>query len=140
MQEDLSRRTQITQDMVIHELAKIGFANMADYMKASDGGDPYLDFSGLTRDQAAALAEVTVEDFTDGRGENARDVKRVKFKLCDKRAALVDIGRHLGMFRDKVELTGRDGGPIETRGISGMTDAELEHIAATGRARTSPEA
>jgi hypothetical protein len=44
------------------------------------------------------LSEVTVEDFVDGRGEDARAVKRVKFKLHDKRAALVDLGRHLGMF------------------------------------------
>ncbi len=51
---------------------------------------------GLTR--AAALQEVTVEDFTEGRGEDKRDVRRVKFKLYDKRAALVDLGRHLGMF------------------------------------------
>ena len=47
------------------------------------------------------LAEVTVEDFVDGRGEDARAVKRVKFKLHDKRAALVDLGRHLGMFDAK---------------------------------------
>jgi hypothetical protein len=32
--------------------------------------------------------------------ENARAVKRVKFKLHDKRAALVDLGRHLGMFQE----------------------------------------
>jgi len=33
-------RTGITADMVIAELAKICFANMADYMKATPGGDP----------------------------------------------------------------------------------------------------
>ena len=79
-----SERTEITQDRVLTELAKIGFANMADYMVATPGGDPYLDFSALTRDQAAALQEVTVEDYLEGRGENAREVKRVKFKLADK--------------------------------------------------------
>jgi hypothetical protein len=31
-------------------------------MKSTHEGDPYLDFSSLTRDQTAALAEVTVED------------------------------------------------------------------------------
>ena len=108
-----SRRTEITQDAVLTELAKIGFANMADYMRAGANGDPYLDFSALTRDQAAALQEVTVEDFTDGRGEDAREVRRVKFKLADKRAALVDVGRHLGMFKERHEHTGKDGGPIE---------------------------
>jgi phage terminase small subunit len=39
-------------------------------------------------------------------------VRRVKFKLCDKRAALVDLGKHLGMFKDKIERSGRGGGPV----------------------------
>jgi len=98
-----SERTEITADRVLTELAKLGFANMADYLKVGPSGDPILDFSALTRDQAAALVEVTVEDFVDGRGEDAREVKRVKFKLADKRAALVDLGRHLGMFINRNE-------------------------------------
>jgi phage terminase small subunit len=101
-----SERTEITQDLVLAELAKVAFANMADYLVATPGGGPYLDFSALSRDQTAALQEVTIEDYPEGRGENARGVKRVKFKLADKRAALVDIGRHLGMFKDRVELSG----------------------------------
>jgi phage terminase small subunit len=98
-----ARRTEITADRVLQELALIGFANMADYMRAGPAGDPVLDFSALTRDQAAALVEVTVEDFVDGRGEDARAVRRVKFKLADKRAALVDMGKHLGMFIERIK-------------------------------------
>lgn len=108
-----SQRTEITQDMVLQELAKIGFSNMLDYVTPTNGGDLVPDFSALTRDQAAAISEVTVEEYTEGRGDDARDVKRVKFKLSDKRAALVDMGRHLGMFKDKVELTGADGKPVD---------------------------
>jgi hypothetical protein len=37
----------------------------------------------------------------------------VKFKLHDKVAALEKLGRHLGMFKEKVEITGKDGGPVE---------------------------
>jgi phage terminase small subunit len=96
-----AERTRLTGDMVVDELRKIGFANMGDYMKSTPEGDPYLDFSALTPDQKAALAEVTVEDFIDGRGEDARAVKRVKFKLHDKQAALVSLGRHLGLFDPK---------------------------------------
>jgi len=117
-QRAISERTGVTAERVIEELAKIGFANMQDYMRANADGDPYLDFSNLTRDQAAALAEVTVEDFKDGRGEDARDVRRVKFKLHDKRAALVDLGKHLGLFKERVEHTGKDGGPIEVEEVS----------------------
>lgn len=99
----MAEKLEISAERVLRELALIGFSNMADYMRPGFEGDPVLDFSNLTRDQAAALAEVTVEDFKDGRGEDARDVRRVKFKLSDKRAALVDLGRHLKLFTDKLE-------------------------------------
>lgn len=112
-QAERSKRTKITQDKVLKELAKIGFSNMLDYVSITNGGDPVPDFSKLTRDQAAAISEITVEEYTEGRGEDAENVKRTKFKLSDKRAALVDIGRHLGMFKDKLELTGADGKPLD---------------------------
>jgi len=99
-QAKTAAKAEVTVERIVGELAKIGFANMQDYMRATPGGDPYLDFSKLTRDQASALAEVTVDDFVDGRGQDARAVRRVKFKLHDKRAALVDLGRNLGMFQD----------------------------------------
>ncbi|WP_024337992.1 terminase small subunit [Bradyrhizobium japonicum] len=99
-----AERAEITVENVLRELAKLGFANMADYMRVGADGDPCLDFSALTRDQAAALQEVTVEDFKDARGGQTRDVRKVKFKLADKRAALVDIGKHLGMFIDRSEV------------------------------------
>jgi len=100
---------------VLTELAKLAFANMADYMRVGPGGDPVLDFSKLTRDQAAALVEVTVEDYLDGRGEDARQVRRVKFKLASKLVALELLGKHLGLFKDRVEHTGKDGGPVEVK-------------------------
>ncbi|MCH7333470.1 terminase small subunit [Acinetobacter modestus] len=99
---EIAERTKITQDMVIKELAKIGFSNMLDYINVTEGGDPVTDFSALTRDQAAAISEITVEEYTEGRGEDARNVKRTKFKLSEKRSALVDIGKHLGMFKEHV--------------------------------------
>lgn len=113
-QSKVAERFEITKDRIVDELAKIGFSNMLDYMRAGPDGDPYLDFSGLTRDQAAALSEVTVEDFKDGRGEDARDVRRVKFKLHDKKGALVDLAKMLGFVIEKHEHTGKDGAPIQT--------------------------
>jgi len=97
---EIAERTKITQDKVMKELEKIGFSNMLDYITITDGGDPVTDFSALTRDQAAAISEIVVEEYTEGRGDEARKVKRTKFKLSDKRSALVDMGKHLGMFKD----------------------------------------
>ena len=49
---------------------------------------------------------------TDGKGDEAHSVKRVKFKLADRRAALVDIARHLGMFVEQHGISGKDGRPF----------------------------
>jgi hypothetical protein len=67
-------------------------------------GDPVLNFSDLTREQAAVLHEVTVDTYVEGRGDDAREVKRVRFKLCDKLGALRDLGRHHKLFTDKTEF------------------------------------
>lgn len=111
-------KAAITKAAVLEELAKIGFANMLDYIQTQPDGYAYVDLSKLTRDQAAAIQEVVVEEYKEGRGEDARDVKRVKFKLADKKGALVDIGKHLGMFIDRQEV-GKPGD------FSNMTDEEI---------------
>ena len=55
---------------------------MLDYLPVGSHGDPVLDFSRLTRGQTAALVEVTGGDFVDGRGENARGLRRIRIKLA----------------------------------------------------------
>jgi phage terminase small subunit len=126
-----SKRAELTADWVIDELRKIAGANMGDFMKASPSGDPYLDFSALPRDQTAALHEVTVEDYVDGRGDNARDVKRVKFKLYDKRAALVDLGRHLGLFEIKHRIEGKI--EVEVSNVREIITGRIARLAAARR-------
>lgn len=95
----------VTKENVLAELAKIGFANMLDYVQPTAEGDVVVDLSALDRDKAAAVQEVIIDTYQDGRGENSRDVKRVRFKLADKRAALVDLGKHLGMFVERRHVT-----------------------------------
>lgn len=46
-------------------------------------------------------------------------------KTLDRGKALENVARHLGMFKDRVELTGKGGGPIETK-HSGALIADLQ--------------
>jgi len=108
IKESLAVRTNITQQRVLEELAKIGFANAGDMIELDADGKTTVDLSKLTKDQKAAIAEIQID--TDKKGK-----QRVKVKLHDKRGALMDIGKHLGMFREKIELTGKDGGAIEVK-------------------------
>jgi hypothetical protein len=93
--QERAERCKITVDDAIAELTKLGFANMLDYMRIGEDGDPFVDLSALTRAKAAGLIEFTCEDFKDGRGEDARDVRRVKIKMTDKVRPLTEIIKHL---------------------------------------------
>lgn len=101
-----SARTEITQDAVLNELGLIGFSNMMDYVTVTADGLAKVDLTNMTRDQAAALGEITSEGV---QSDGVLNVVRTKIKLTDKRPALVDIGKHLGMFKDQLELVGKDG-------------------------------
>lgn len=81
-----SKRTEITQDMVVRELAAIGFSKATDYA-AVDG--PLVNITptvNLSEQQAAAIASIEQGNFG------------IKLKLHDKVRALELLGKHLGMF------------------------------------------
>jgi phage terminase small subunit len=94
------QRYNVSADRVVAELARIAFSNLQDYLRTDSNGKTYFDFAGITRDQGAAIAELIIDEYKGGQGDSARDVKRIRLKLADKRAALVDLGRHLGLFVD----------------------------------------
>ncbi len=107
--QDQQKRTAITADRVLAELGKIAFANVSDYVNTTAEGGRTIGEANLencTRDQLAALSEISL-DATGG----------LKIKAGDKVRALEKIGQHFGMWTNKVEVTGKDGGPIETTDI-----------------------
>jgi hypothetical protein len=85
---------------------------MLDFIEVDDAGIPRLAFSKLTPDRAAALAEVRFDRVVDGKGEDAVAVERIKIKMHDKRAALVSLGQHLGIFVARHKHERKDGGRI----------------------------
>ena len=112
--QERSEWTEVTADQVVAELARIGFSNMLDYITVQEkDGTAFVDLSALTRDQAAAISEIVIEDFKDGAGKDARDVRRVSFKLASKQSALDSLAKHLGMYIHRHEHSGKDGGPID---------------------------
>lgn len=100
--EDRGKRIEITQDGVVFELARIGFANMKDFIDP-ETGLPVADFRTIPRDQMAAVQSVTVENF---RLRDGGQRTKTTFKLNDKRAALELIGKHLGMFGRELTQSG----------------------------------
>jgi phage terminase small subunit len=108
LKEHAAELAEVSIANVLIELKRIAFANQADYFDFS-GRDPVLDLKNISRKQSAAIQEITIEEYTVGKGENAREAIRTKFKLYDKNTALLNLGKHLSMFTEKVEVTGKDG-------------------------------
>lgn len=132
-----AQRTEITADKVLNEYAKLGFSDVTDYLEVvterilvdrTPEGEPISeirqmvllkDTADIPKDKLAAIAEI----------KQAKDGS-ISFKLHDKRGALDSIGKHLGMFIDRTEVTGKDGGPIEVN-----RNGEIEE-----RLKNDPEA
>lgn len=99
LQAAVQKQLHFDQIDVLRELAKIGFANIGDYAVVGKDGLPRIDMSNTTRDQMAALTEITNEVTKDGNAEEGEpEIRKVRIKLADKRAALVDLARHFGAF------------------------------------------
>lgn len=91
-----SRRTGISQDRVLRELAKIAFVNPTDVIdmdEATIRGD-------ANREDTAAIASVRVKTIPTEAG----NITEREVKICDKLKALELLGKHLGMFNDKLNV------------------------------------
>lgn len=135
--KDRLERIEVTQDDVIQELAAVGFANVPEYAKVvtkpimiqTENGDyvPALDSEGnqmycqaveitetkeLTRRQVKAISGIK-------QGKNG-----IELSTYDKVKALELLGKHLGIFKDKVEVSGSVNNPFE-----GLTTEQLLRLA-----------
>lgn len=98
-----NQRATKNLDDVVEELTTIAFTGMSKFIRTTSQGDAYVDLSKCTPAELDLISEISVEDFVDGRGEDARDVRRVKVKLIDRLRALEKLGAHLGLG-DKGEV------------------------------------
>lgn len=91
-----SKRTGVNQDRIVLELAKIAFVNAADVIDSDDATIK----AGATADDTAAIQSVKVKVIPTKEGEG---VER-EIRLNDKLKALELLGKHLGMWNDKLDV------------------------------------
>lgn len=132
LQDELKYRNMATTERVLSEYAKIGFADIKDFLafrteKTVDGYDD----EGKPIYCYKQIVDAKPSEEIDGSLINEVSIGKdgtFRFKLHDKKAALDMIGKHLGMFTDKVEFTGANGGPIELTNVSNLSDDDLRKV------------
>jgi phage terminase small subunit len=92
-----SKRTGVNQDRVVLELAKIAFVNATDVINAKDAT---IKLSAAS-DDTAAIQSVKVKIIPTKEGEG---IER-EVRLNDKLKALELLGKHLGMWNDKMDVS-----------------------------------
>ena len=130
-------RTEFSQDMVLRELAAIAFSNAADYAAVVEKDATIETENGviipLHDDDGNPIKYRTVEpvltaDLTETQQRALAVIKKgrdgFEIKPYDKIRALELLGKHLGMFEDKLEVTTKAKNPFE-----GLTTEELKKLA-----------
>lgn len=111
-QDEIARNLQekynIDRDWIENQYARMVMAGrvLAKYKKVSEDGAPYWDFTEASEEELSLFDSMTVETYKEGRGEGAREVKKVKIDLPDRKGALDSLARVHGLFQDRVEVTG----------------------------------
>lgn len=123
--KDREKRTQVTQDKVIAEIAKVAFGDMREVMSWGPDGVRLKPSSEIPDDAAAFVAEVS-ETTTETGGS-------LKLKTNDKLRALELLGRHFGMFKDKEGPMGGNTNVIITDENSVIYKAVLEEVRRTAK-------
>lgn len=133
LMDERSKRTQITADRVLKEYAKIGFADIKDYLSYKTA----LTRIGYDKDGEEIIDYAQVIQLKDSEEVDGSPIAEVsvskegnfKFKLHDKKGALDSIARHLGMFTDNVNTNIRGEMAITHKRVDELSDEELERIA-----------
>lgn len=124
-----AERTQIDADWVLRRLVDEAEADIADLYGPDGGLKAVKDWPMIWR--KGLVAGMDVEE-VHADGVVVATIRKIKVSDRIKRIEL--IGKHVNVqaFRERVEHTGKDGGPIEmaaTLNLSRLTDEQLRALA-----------
>lgn len=116
-----AERTQISADRVLQELAALAFSDLGQIVDFSTPV-PRLRPGGTIPESARrCISAIKIRREATPGDDPPTDV--IEFKLWSKTDALEKIAKHLGMFIERHEHTGLDGGPIQVVEVMRPDDA-----------------
>ncbi len=88
-------KADLTEQQILEELKSLGFYSIKTFILSDN---TITKLSSLTTEQLRPVVGIRVKETITGTGKNKQKEITTELKLADKRAALMDLGRHLGIF------------------------------------------
>ncbi len=127
---ETAQRTEVTVDRITRELAVIGFSDVRDF-RVDDAGELTLR-DGAPDDAWRAVSSVKHKIRTFTTDDGTETTREVELKLWDKNTALEKLAKRNRYYPpEKLELTGKDGGPVAVAGanLDELSEADLLALA-----------
>lgn len=116
-------RNELSADKIIKELISLGFWSIKDFL---DEKNCVKDLSKMDKSVLRPVIGIKVTETKIGK---VTEVK-TELKLVDKRATLVDLGRHLGIFKEDNQQKA----PVPP---AQLTDSQFEKLLVAARETTT---
>lgn len=116
IEEILSKAAEkvgLSIERTLEEIVRLAFADIGQAVEWTKGTVTLKDSTTLPPEVRAAISEV--KQTKDG----------VAIKFHSKTAALDMLGKHFGLFKERIEMTGKDGGPVQVEPVAPISDIDL---------------
>jgi phage terminase small subunit len=105
-----AKRLEISQDRILEELAILAYSDLKHYLDIDPdtGAIRAKGFENMPENASRALKAIKEDRVIkeDADGHKVTIFDKVRFELHDKIKPLELLGKHLGMFKDEVQVSG----------------------------------
>lgn len=101
-----AERFNISQDKILAELARLAFADPREIAEWDENGIRLKPSHLIPEHAARAIQSISISKSRSSSDSGGSESSTINVKFHDKQKAIDLLGKHLGMFADKVEIGG----------------------------------
>ncbi len=107
-QARMRKKYNLSAEWIVERLMKIADASLGEALEFDDEGNLRWNWDKMTPEFRYALTGIKTREYKEGRGKNAEGISEIKPEMADKLRALELLGKYLGLWKEKIEVSAED--------------------------------